>query len=122
MWNMSDIGNNLTFKEVVNAYSTAPDLSTVIEKPADYAGNNLATYIELKAPTDAGYKFVNEWFTVRSQYDPDQRNDETTHVIPDGTYAAGEILKFLKILLMNSCDISLSNMRSKLYRMKPSLI
>ena len=49
-WNMSDIGINLTFEQVVYAYAPPPDLSTLIEKPADYAGNDLASYIQSKAP------------------------------------------------------------------------
>jgi len=43
---MSDIGNNLTFARVVYAYAPPTDMSNVIEKPADYADSDLASYIQ----------------------------------------------------------------------------
>jgi len=83
--------------------SYTPDLSTVIEKPGDYEDNDLATYIQSKAPS--GYKVVGERITLKSTFDPDQDNedishereyDETTHSIPDGTYTAKQLLEILK--------------------------
>jgi hypothetical protein len=51
---MSELGDSLTFEQVVTAYSPTVDLSTVIEKPDDFADNDPASYIESNAPS-AGY-------------------------------------------------------------------
>ena len=91
IWNMSDIENNLTFEQVVYAYAPPPDLSTDTEKPDDFAENDLASYIESKA-TSAGYKLVNEWFKMDSQYNPDQSRGDKVHTFADGTYTAVQIL------------------------------
>ena len=48
-FNISGIGNNRTFEQVVYAYAPPSDLSTLIDKPADYTGD-LKSYIETKAP------------------------------------------------------------------------
>jgi hypothetical protein len=83
--------NNLTFEQVVYAYAPPPDLSTDTEKPDDFAENDLASYFESKA-TSAGYKLVNEWFKMDSQYNPDQSRGDKVHTFADGTYTAVQIL------------------------------
>ena len=52
--------NELT--TVVSTKAEADQLTTLIEKPADYAGNNLETYIQLKAPEPdlSGYSLTTD--------------------------------------------------------------
>ena len=81
LWNLTDLGDNKLFSEIITAYAPTVNLSTVIEKPGDFADNDLASHIELKAPSggggganssNTGYDLGNEFIKMESQYAPDQ--------------------------------------------------
>lgn len=95
---MTALGNNLTFEEVVTAYAPPVDLSTVVEKPDDFADNDLASYIELKSPTGGGYELVNEFIELKSQYAPDQERNFESYLF-NGTYTAVEIIQQFQVVI-----------------------
>ena len=94
----SELGNYTNTVDVNAQLENYSTTSGIIEKPADYADSDLASYIQSKA-ISGGFNFESQLIKIRSQNIPDQADMEYPYIVPEGTYNAVETLEIPKNII-----------------------